>query len=378
MNARTADFNNVAAELVGEQFRQLLEAAPDAIVIVGPQGDIVLVNQMTETLFGYSRDELVGRAVEQLMPVRFRQGHHEHRDSYVKHAHTRPMGSGLELFACRKDGTEFPVEISLSPLKTPSGMLVTAVVRDITDRKQAQQALELHAAELERSNNELEQFAYVASHDLQEPLRMITSYSQLLERRYREKLDGDALEFIDYVVDGAHRMQELINDLLSYSRVGTRGREFEAIDMETVYQRVLSNLQLAIEEHQAEISRDPLPMVMADGLQLVQLLQNLIGNAIKFHGDAPAKVHVGVVLHEDSNEAEFCVRDEGIGLERQYAERIFQVFQRLHGKSKYPGTGIGLAICKKIVERHGGRIWVESEPGKGAKFYFTLPLATKE
>lgn len=359
-----------------EQFRQLLEAAPDAIVIVGPRGKIHLVNRMTEQLFGYARNELVGQAVELLIPKRFRGKHHQLRDAYIADAHTRPMGSGLELFACRKDGSEFPVEISLSPLQTPSGTLVTSVVRDITERQQAKQALEKHAAELERSNAELEQFAYVASHDLQEPLRMITSYSQLLERRYRDKLEGDALEFIDYVVDGAKRMQELINDLLAYSRVGTRGREPEPVDMESVYQRVLSNLQFAIEEQHAQMSHAPLPRVMGDGLQLLQLMQNLISNAIKFHGDAAPKVHVSAEIQ--NQDALFCVSDEGIGLEPQYAERIFQVFQRLHGKSKYPGTGIGLAICKKIVERHGGRIWVESQPENGSKFYFTLPLATKE
>jgi PAS domain S-box-containing protein len=371
-----ASTSNAPATLGDTQFRQLLEAAPDAIVIVGPQGDILLVNRMTEAMFGYSRDELIGQAVEILLPARFREGHYKHRDNYIENAHTRPMGSGLELFACRKDGTEFPVEISLSPLQSHSGMLVTSVVRDITERKQAQKELEHHAAELERSNAELEQFAYVASHDLQEPLRMITSYSQLLERRYKDKLDGDALEFIDYVVDGAKRMQELINDLLAYSRVGTRGREFEPVDMEAVYNRVLGNLQVAIEEHRAEVSHDPLPTVMADGLQLVQLMQNLIGNAIKFHGDAPPKVHVSA--QTQNQEVLFCVCDQGIGFEPQYAERIFQVFQRLHGKSRYPGTGIGLAICKKIIERHGGRIWVESQPGTGSKFYFTLPLVTKE
>jgi len=376
MNSGAPSTPNIPAALADKQFRQLLEAAPDAIVIVGPQGDILLVNRMSEVLFGYSRDDLIGQAVEILLPARFREGHHKHRDSYIDNAHTRPMGTGLELYACRKDGTEFPVEISLSPLQTPSGMLVTSVVRDITERKQVQKALEHHAAELERSNKELEQFAYVASHDLQEPLRMITSYSQLLERRYKDKLDGDALEFIDYVVDGAKRMQELINDLLAYSRVGTRGHEFEAIDMEAVYNRVLSNLQVAIEEQRAEVSHDPLPKVMADGLQLVQLLQNLIGNAIKFHGDAPPKVHVSAEVQ--NQEALFCVSDQGIGFEPEYAERIFQVFQRLHGKRSYPGTGIGLAICKKIVERHGGRIWVESQLDKGAKFYFTLPLVAKE
>ncbi|MEJ2438469.1 MAG: PAS domain S-box protein, partial [Gammaproteobacteria bacterium] len=303
MNSNAPTVAKITAGLVDAQFQQLLEGAPDAIVIVGPQGDIVLINRMTENLFGYSRDELIGQPVECLIPVRFREGHHRQRDSYIHNAHTRPMGSGLELFACRKDGSEFPVEISLSPLQTSAGMLVTSVVRDISERKQVQQALEHHAAELERSNSELEQFAYVASHDLQEPLRMITSYSQLLERRYKDKLDGDALEFIDYVVDGAKRMQDLINDLLAYSRVGTRGREFKSVNLEDVYTRVLGNLQLAIEEEQAEISHDPLPMVQADGLQLVQLLQNLIANALKFHGEKPPRIHLGVEVQ--NNEALF-------------------------------------------------------------------------
>jgi PAS domain S-box-containing protein len=376
MNSSASSASNITAALADKQFRQLLEAAPDAIVIVGQQGEILLVNQMTEDLFGYPRQDLIGQPVEVLIPARFQEEHHRHRGSYLNDAHTRPMGSGLELFACRAGGSEFPVEISLSPLQTPSGTLVTAVVRDITERKRAEQKLQYHANELERSNAELEQFAYVASHDLQEPLRMITSYSQLLERRYKDKLDGDALEFIDYVVDGAKRMQELINDLLAYSRVGTRGRDFEPIDMETVYSRVLSNLQVAIEEHQAEISHDPLPKVMGDGLQLVQLMQNLIGNAIKFHGETPPKVRVSAEVQ--NLQVLVCISDEGIGIEPQYAERIFQLFQRLHSKASYPGTGIGLAICKKIVERHGGRIWVESQSGKGTRFYFTLPLVTKE
>lgn len=246
----------------------------------------------------------------------------------------------------------------------------------VIERKRTEEAIARQTAELLRSNAELEQFAYVASHDLQEPLRMVGSYTQLLARRYKGKLDDDANEFINYAVDGATRMQNLINDLLAYSRVGTRVKEFKPTDCEAVLQRVLTNLQVAMADTDATVTHDPLPTVWGDEGQLGQLLQNLIGNAIKFHGPALPTVHVGA-QREDENWL-FTVRDNGIGLDPQYADRIFVIFQRLHNKEEYPGTGIGLAICKKIVERHDGRIWVESQPGQGTTFYFTLPLLAEE
>ena len=272
-----------------------------------------------------------------------------------------------------------------APLKDSMGAIYGAIetLQDITERKRAEDELreyrdhleelvKVRTAELERSNAELQQFAYIASHDLQEPLRMVSSYLQLLERRYKGQLDADADDFIHFAVDGAKRMRALINDLLAYSRVQTRGKPFEPTDGEKVLKLTLTNLQQAIEESKAEITHNPLPTVMADELQLVQVFQNLIGNAIKFRGDEPPQIHVSA--KRTGNEWMFSVRDNGIGIEPQYAEKIFGIFQRVYGTAEYPGTGIGLAICKRIVERHGGHIWVESEPSTGSTFYFTLPI----
>lgn len=239
--------------------------------------------------------------------------------------------------------------------------------------------------ELARSNAELEQFAYVASHDLQEPLRMVTSYLQLLERRYKNQLDANADQFINYAVDGARRMQTLINDLLNYSRVSSRGQPLLSVNCNIVLEQAIANLQFAIMDSQAVVIHDTLPEVMADATQLTQVFQNLIANAIKFCQSQQPRIHIGVRKPDANSDGEslnfipsanewlFWVRDNGIGLESQYAERIFIIFQRLHGRNNYPGTGIGLAICKKIIERHGGRIWVESKPGQGSTFYFTIP-----
>ncbi len=230
--------------------------------------------------------------------------------------------------------------------------------------------------ELEHSNKELEQFAYVASHDLQEPLRMVSSYTELLERRYGDKLDDKAREFIGYAVDGAVRMQRLINDLLEFSRVSTRGKALQPVDVTRVLGTVRANLSVAIQDAGALVTNDDLPTVMADETQLVQLLQNLIGNAIKFRGRDRPHVHVGA--QATATEWVFAVRDNGIGIAPEYFERIFVIFQRLHARDEYPGTGIGLAVCRRILDRHGGRIWVESEPGHGSTFYFALPTRNGE
>ncbi len=259
----------------------------------------------------------------------------------------------------------------LESLKEVTNKMIQSVSTEITERERTEDKLKKTMAELTRSNSELQQFAYVASHDLQEPLRMVSSYVQLLARRYRDKLDSDADEFIGFAVDGANRMQKLINDLLMYSRVGTRGKPFEHTDCNAVLDQTLANLSTAIEESRAVVTNDDLPTVMADEGQMVQLFQNLVGNAIKFRGEDPPCVHISA--KQENNDCVLSVSDNGIGIDPEYYERIFVIFQRLHGKNHYPGTGIGLAVCKKIVDRHGGRIWLESESGKGSTFCFTVP-----
>jgi PAS domain S-box-containing protein len=361
---------NHLAQMEG-RYRGLLEAAPDAMVVVNPAGEIVLLNVQAEKKFGYSRDELVGQRVINIIPEGFAERLLADALRSVEDALAQQIGTGIELTGRRKDGSDFPIEIMLSPLESAEGILVTAAVRDITTRKKAEAHLLQKVEELNRSNEELGQFAYIASHDLQEPLRMVATYTQLLSRRYKGKLDSDADEFIAYAVDGANRMQRLIQDLLAFSRVGTKGQELLDISSEDALQQALLNLRSAVEESGALVTHDPLPAVLADETQLIQLFQNLVGNAIKYQGPGVPRVHVSAARNGGKKWV-FSVTDNGLGIDSQYFDKIFGMFQRLHKREEFAGTGIGLAICKKIVERHGGSISVESQPGQGSTFRFAL------
>jgi PAS domain S-box-containing protein len=353
------------------RYRGLLEAAPDAMVVVNQGGEIVLLNVQAEKQFGYSRDELVGQKVTNIIPEGFAERLIADALRSVEDALAQQIGTGIELTGRRKNRSEFPIEIMLSPLESAEGILVTAAVRDITTRKRDEAHLVDKVEELKRSNEELAQFAYIASHDLQEPLRMVASYTQLLARRYKGKLDSDADEFIAFAVDGASRMQRLIQDLLAYSRVGTKGMELVPVSSEEALQQALINLRSAIVESGAIVTHDPLPSVLADETQLTQLFQNLVGNAIKYQSPGIPRVHISAAKN-GGKKWTFSVKDNGLGIDPQYFDKIFGMFQRLHKREEFAGTGIGLAICKKIVERHGGAISVESAPGNGSTFRFAL------
>jgi PAS domain S-box-containing protein len=353
-----------------ERFRLTFELAGSGIAHVDMNGRFLRANPSLCEMLGYGELELIGRSVKDI-------SHPEDRDrTDVERDRMRAGLSrsfSIEKRYLHKDGHVVWVDLTATVVRDAMGRAMhdIAIFDDITERKAADAELRRAHDELARSNAELEQFAYVASHDLQEPLRMVSSYTQLLGRRYGDRFDGDAREFMGYIVDGAARMKQLIEDLLAYSRVGTRGKEFRPVEVEAALRRALMNLKNAIDESSGAVTNDPLPTVRGDDTQLAQLFQNLIGNALKFRSPSVPRIHVSCI--EKDAEWELAVRDNGIGIDPQYFERIFMVFQRLHNKTEYPGTGIGLAICKKVVERHGGRIWVTSKVDEGTAFHFTLP-----
>ncbi|MGE5616987.1 MAG: PAS domain S-box protein [Bacillota bacterium] len=360
-----------------ERFRSLTELSSDWYWEQDEQFRFTALSRGVEHAIGVPVPEFIGRHRWDLPLIGVSPEDLEaHKATLAAHKPFRDFEYG------RRDGRGDISYVTASgePMFDAQGRFTgyRGVARNITRRKRNEAALraahdelERKARELARSNEELQQFAYVASHDLQEPLRMISSYTQLIVRRYGDRLDGDAKEFMDFIVDGAARMKQLIEDLLAYSRVGTRGKELQPTDSGAALQKALVNLRAAQEASGATVTHGDMPTIVADGQQLTQLFQNLVGNAMKFRGEEPPRIHVAC---EERDEVwVFAVRDNGIGLDPQYSERIFMMFQRLHTKAEYPGTGIGLAICKKIVDRHGGRIWVQSQPGKGCTFGFSIP-----
>jgi PAS domain S-box-containing protein len=354
-----------------ERVQSIVDHVLDGIITIDETGTVETFNPAAERVFGFHSSEVIGNNIKMLMPAPYHGEHDGYLTNYLATGNAKIIGIGREVVGRRKDGTTFPMDLAVSEFSLGDHRYFTGIVRDISDRKRAETALRETAEELARSNLDLEQFAYVASHDLQEPLRAVAGCAQVLARRYEGKLDDRADELIAHTVDGVSRMQGLINDLLAYSRIGTRGAAFETTDVGFALDRAVANLEAAIAESEAVVARDELPVVQADASQLTQLFQNLVGNAIKFRGAQTPRIHVGA--HRTNGTWVLSVRDNGIGLEAEYFDRIFVIFQRLHTRAEYPGTGIGLAVCKKIVERHGGKIWVESEPGRGTTFFFTIP-----
>lgn len=351
------------------RYRLLAENATDMISTHNAEGLYEYVSPSCFTLLGYHSSELIGHSAYEWI--------HPEDIPGVKLTHRTVLEALVPLQVVYRirhhDGHYIWFETQSRAVcdpQTGQGFKIQAASRDISDRQSIEKELAQHTADLARSNADLEQFAYIASHDLQEPLRMVASYTQLLALRYPEKLDAKADKYIAYILDGATRMQQLINDLLEYSRVGTHGKSFDLVDCNDMMNRAMANLKIAIRQSNARITWQDLPQVFGDKTQLLQLFQNLIANAIKYRGQRTPEVQIEAQARE--GEWLFSVQDNGIGIDPKHGDRIFQIFQRLHTREEYPGTGIGLAICKRIVERHRGQIWVESEPDHGAIFYFTL------
>ncbi len=345
------------------RFRSVIRSSPNAILTTDDQGNILSGNQAAETIFGYTEQELIGEPFGALLSAKQREKYPFDRAFFQGPQGLRLLGKTTELQGLRKSGVEFPIELSLSSWEAEGQVYFGGIIRDITERKKIESLL--------RSNTELQQFANVASHDLQEPLRMVASFVQLLSEHLKGKLDPDAKDYMAFAVDGAKRMQLLVNGLLEYSRVDSRGQALQKVDMERIFNETVLNLEFPITESRAKITHGPLGSVQGDPVQLAQLLQNLFSNSLKFKRSETPEIDLSMT--ETEEEWIFACKDNGIGIDPKFYDRIFVIFQRLHHREEYSGSGIGLAICKRIVERHGGRIWVESTPGQGSTFFFTLP-----
>lgn len=365
---------------------QILDGAPYAVVLADTRGEIIYANAEVASLFGWEPEELVGQKVEVLVPAALREAHVRYRDGYDAQPRVRPMGVNRDIEGLRRDGTTFPADIMLSPIEVQGQRVMMAMIRDDSERRQNERrlaalstSLEKKNLELERHNRELEAFAYTASHDLQEPLRKIVAFGDRVARRLDDRLDDTSRDYLGRMLDAGRRMQTLIDDLLQWSRITTRARPTTPVDLDQLVAATLRDLELAIERSGGRVVVGPLGTIEGDAAQLRTVFQNLLDNALKYRKrDVPPTVEVRAeriapAKAEQPESLRIEVRDDGIGFDPKYVERIFQMFERLHGRNEYAGTGIGLALCRKIVERHGGTIHARSEPGAGSTFVVTIP-----
>ncbi|WP_143229865.1 PAS domain S-box protein [Actinophytocola xanthii] len=378
------------------KFRGLLDSAPDAMIGVDPDGRMVFANLQAEALFGYSRAELIGQRMEMLLPLHIRKRHAHHRESFAAHPRTRPMGAGLELSARHREGTEFPVEVSLSTLVTKEGRIVSAAIRDITGRRRAHReiealntdlreannelesrvdertaALTAQAAVLKATNDELETFSYSVSHDLRAPLRAIDGFAKVLERTAVDALDEEGRRYLGKIRAGAKQMGQLIDGLLAFSNLQRQALVRTSVDLAALARTIWEELAPERDGREVDLTVADLPLAEADPRLLRHVFGNLLGNAIKYSRmRSPARVEVGAT--REHGVPVYFVRDNGVGFDMRYADKLFQVFQRMHRAEDFEGTGIGLALVARIVHRHGGKIWADAEPGRGATFFFTL------
>lgn len=362
--------------LIETSFWNVLESTPDAMLLVDAAGKIVLLNRQAEALFGYPRQELLGRPVEILLPHRYRHAHVDHRAHYAEHPHTRAMGAGLDLYGLRRDGSEFPVEISLSPIETGESTLVMSAIRDVSDRKRFERQLQEKNRALEIAYQELEAFSYSISHDLRAPVRAMRGFARMLAEELPRDISKDAQHCLERIENSAERMSQLIDGLLSLARLARQPLAKSWINPTLVAQEVMKELCAELKDRAVDIQIETMPFCEADATLLHQIYVNLLSNALKYTRTRnPAVIRVSA-LSVDGN-CVYRIEDNGTGFDMRHASKLFRVFQRLHHAAEFEGIGVGLALVQQIVQRHGGRIWAEARPRRGATFSFTLSPSPK-